>query len=88
MLLHLVKFHPCKLLVRIVAAIVKAVTIQMMDNVRRAHIPIVPIEDEVFVLPLDEIKQGRACWGVSCEQGEQGFKVFVEFHLKDFLSCV
>ena len=65
-----------------------AVAIQMMDDVRRADIHIVPIEDDVFILPLDVIKQHSACWGVFREQGEQGFKGCVEFHLKDFLSCV
>ena len=86
MLPHLIKIHPCKLVVRIVAAVVEAVTSQMMDNVRRANIRSVPIEDDVLILPLDDIQQDRACWGVFGEQGKQGFKVFVEFHLIDFLS--
>ena len=63
---HVIKIYPCIIATAIVVTVVEAAAIKMMDDIRRAWICIIPIEDDVFCRPLDEVKQD-SIWSVPLE---------------------
>ena len=72
MLSHLIKVSPCIKAAIVVAAKVETTANKMVDDVRRAQIFIVTIEDDALCRPLDEVKQDRAGWRVPLEDFVHG----------------